>query len=201
MPNPLLLSAGLNLGGMALNNIFPKWFGGQTDFKMLNPAQYKNQIVLDDGDIGGIRSNLTNQATDANALNAARIKQTGAANRLPEGATQSALAGASHNLAKGVASVEPQLQNMKRQSLLDYLNLQMMHDGRKLAHETGNANQSASFNQGALGSLSQLGLLWSAGLFNKDNPSGNQPGNPLPGLGFDPSLMLYGNDPSRSRMG
>ena len=72
-------------GGMLLNYLFPEEFGGRTQYQGVDPRQFKDQLTIDDGEIAGIRGDITRRATAANAGNRAAIKQRGAAGRLPRG--------------------------------------------------------------------------------------------------------------------
>ena len=162
MPFPVAPAA-IIAGGNILSRFLGKKFFGQGD--ILDPERFKKDLVLDDSDIGRIRGNILSRASQINAKNVAGIKQVGAAKRLPSGATQSAIAGASQNLGRGVASVEPQLQNLKRQSLMNFINLKLRTQG--LTELQG--RERAAFNQGTLGELGRIVTLWQAGFFDDDD--------------------------------
>jgi hypothetical protein len=161
-----LLPMALMAGGGLLNNVAGKYFGGRTPFNMTNPADFKNQIVMGEGEASGIRNNLLGNLMSSQAKSTADIKQSAAANRLPEGAALSAMAGTNQSIAKGMSNLEPQLKQQQRSSLLDYWRLQQGYDAAKLQHESGNVQSQAAFNQGALGNLSNMAILWKAGIIN-----------------------------------
>ena len=158
---------------MGLNAAFPKLFGGRTKFQGTNPADFKDQLVMGGAEENAIRRKSLNSLGMFQDNAIAGVKQQGAANRLPEGATQSAIAGTARGANDALAKLEPQIAGAKRGSLAEYLKMQMGYDQAKMAHETGNANQNAAFNQGALGNIGQWAMLWNSGLLN-NKPAGAQ---------------------------
>ena len=176
MPSPLLPLA-INAGGQLAGNLFKKWFGGKTDFNMINPADYKNQLVMSNAEMGNIRQGVQSRLNPYIAKSQADIKQVGAAGRLPEGATQSALGGIAPKVAQQMGQFETQLQGQQRSSLANYLQMQQQYDAAKMAHEQGNAQGIAAINQQGLGNMSKIALLWSAGLFNDPSQQAIQGGS------------------------
>jgi len=166
MPSPALIAAGVQGAGLLLNKFFPKGFGGQTKFNMTDPSQFKDDIVMNQGDLGQIRSAFHNRLSGFQAKSIADIKQAGAAGRLPEGAVIGGIAGTAQRAAEGAANLEPGLQREKRKSILDFSRLQQRFDAAKMAHEQGNAGQTAGFNQQGVGNLGRIAILAEAGLLN-----------------------------------
>lgn len=157
--NPLTISLAASLGSALLRR--------QPEFQGLDPAMFQDQLTLSDQDLAGIRQGAINRASRANIANVANIKQAGAAGRLPKGAVLSAISGSSQKLAEGVAGIEPGLQDVKRRSLLDFLNLKGDFDRRKMAFESGQADKSNLFTQDTLGGLGKILILQRAGFFDK----------------------------------
>lgn len=188
MPFPILPAATIG-GGMLLNHLFPEEFGGRTQYQGVDPRQFKDQLTIDDGEIAGIRGDITRRATAANAGNRAAIKQRGAAGRLPQGAIMDALAGESQRTAEAVSSVEPKLQGLKKDSFAKYLSMVDAFMQNKGAFDTNNANSKAAFYQQALGGLGKLLLMWQGGYF--DNPLQKPAQQQLPDLSKTNIADLY----------
>lgn len=164
---PWLTAASLAAGPL-MQSLFPKEFGGQTEYKGLNPEDYKKDIVMDEGDLGGIRQGILSNIQKSVVQPGVRgIKQAGAARRMPLGSIKSATEGIVSTGAKGVAEAEPGLQNMKRQSMMDFLNMKSRYEYDKNMFDFAGTQQSASMNQGAMGGLSKLLMLWQAGALDR----------------------------------
>ena len=90
---------------------------------------------------------------------------------MPSGAVLSGIAGAQYQGARGIsegmAGIEPQLQQMKRNSMMDFYNLQNQYG-------MGQAQMQNQYSQGwmgDIGNLTKIAMLWRAGYF--DNPEKN----------------------------
>lgn len=159
----LLTTAAIMGGSMLANKLFSKGFGGRTDFKMINPRGFRDDLVMNEGDVRAQRNQLMTQLGTSAAQQNAQIQSAGAAGRMPAGALLQALGGVQYNTAKGASGINAQLAGEKRKSLADYLGLQMNYDQAKMGHNQANAQQEAGFNQRALGNLAAMLLQSQAG--------------------------------------
>lgn len=159
MPGPLALAAGVNIGSLLLRGLFPKSFGGETQFQGTNPSDFRDQIIIDESDQQGIRQQLTDRLSNANIANILAAKQAGAAGRLPAGAVLSAIRGSQGSIAKGLSGLEANLAGLRQRSVLDFLNLQSRFDQNKFQADRENNQSRAAFFQEGLGGLGQLALL------------------------------------------
>jgi len=167
------LSAGSLLAGPVLNTLFPKAFGGDTGFKGFDPTPYKDQIVVDEGDASAIRQNILSSIQKGIVGPGIRgVKQIGAAGRLPKGTTQSAIAGVVGKGSKAVSQAEPGIQELRRKSMMDFLNLKRDYINRESLHDMYTGERNAAMLQGSLGGLSKLMMLWQGGLFDKPSTPG-----------------------------
>lgn len=155
-------SAGAAAAYPLLQTLFPKAFGGQKEG--VNPAKYKDDLVIDDQDLSGIRANLKKGAAKSAGKVISSIKQVGAANRMPVAATQTQIGEVGTNIAEGLATAEPGLQDLKRRSLSDYLDRLNQFKGI----ENENTANVAGGNQNALSSLARIFDMWRSGSFNKE---------------------------------
>jgi len=176
MPVPWL-ALGLTAGGGLLRRFLNK----QDDLQFANePAKYKDDLVLDDSDVSGLRGAMKRAAGEANLAQVGGIKQAGAAKRLPSGAILSALAGSSQKAAQGVAQIEPQLEQMKTNSLKDFLRMQQPYDMARAQNKLNQQQSSNMFNQEMFGNLGKIAILWRAGFFDNDT---------LSAAGIDPGML------------
>ena len=167
------LTAGALAGGPLLQSLFPKAFGGMKPYEGFDPEKYKGEITLDEGDLSGMR-NVLMQSVKRSMVDPAvrQIKQTGAAKRLPSGATQSAISGAVSAGSRAVTQAEPGLQEQKRRSIMDFVSLKRDYLRDKNMYELSQTQQGASMMQGGVGGLSKLLMLWQGGLFDKETQPG-----------------------------
>lgn len=166
------LSAGSLVAGPLLSSLFPQAFGGRKPYGGFDPERYKDDITLDQGDLSGIRNTLLQSIMQSTVNPAIRnIKQAGAAGRLPKGATQSAISGAVSAGSRAIAQAEPGLQEQRRRSIMDFINLKRQYLGDKNLYDLAQTQSSASMLQGGLGGLSKLLMLWQGGLFDKERPA------------------------------
>ena len=167
--NPWLAGGALALGPL-LQAIFPKGFGGQSEFGGFDPEKYRDDIVLSDADIGAKRHGLMTSVKRGLVNPAIKdIKKAGAARRLPSGAVTSSIKGAVSAGGEVVAKAEPAFQEMKRKSMLDFINLKKGFVDDKAMVDMFNTQNTAGTNQIALGGLAKLLMLWESGALNKDS--------------------------------
>jgi hypothetical protein len=146
-----LMGTGLNIGK---NLLFPQKSG------MVDPAQYKSQIMPD---MGMMRQQAMRNAQQAVMPQMSQIRQYGAAHRLPAGAVMSGLQGTGYRAAQAAAGIEPQLQQTQAQGAMNYYGLQNQYGMGKAAER----NQMLGGIGESLGNLTKIGMLWSAGFFNQ----------------------------------
>jgi hypothetical protein len=171
-PFPWAGAAGLAAGPL-LGMLFPEAFGGKKQYEGLDPEKYREDIIIGENDLSQIR-NVLLQSIQGGVVNPAirNIKQTGAAGRLPKGATQSAMSGAVSAGSRALASAEPGLQQQKRQSIMDFVNLKRQYLSDKNLYDLGQTQIGSSMLQGSLGGLSKLLMLWQGGLFDRKGQPG-----------------------------
>lgn len=162
------LSAGSLAAGPLLQSLFPKAFGGQQEYQGLDPEKYKEDIVLDEGDIGGMRQGILSNIQQTVVEPGIRsVKQAGAAKGLPLGSIASATRGITSTGAKKAATAEPGLQKLKHQSMLDFLNMKSRYEYDKNLFDFAGTQQKSSMLQGSMGGLSRLLMLWQAGALDR----------------------------------
>jgi hypothetical protein len=147
-------------GGSALANLV-----GKQRNTIPDPRQWRDEVTLSDADIGGIRAQQMGQLQRANLGTQQNIKQMAGANRMPGGATLSALAGSSYNLARGASEIEAPLQELKLGSEQQYAGME--RDYAQGGLEAGQANRDMW--AGTIGDMAGVGLLLGGGLFDTAN--------------------------------
>lgn len=155
-----------------------------------DPSKYKSGLTISEADISGIRGQFMNNLIGAKAASVGSIKQVGAGTRAPKGAVLDSLAGVSYNLAKGAASIEPKLQQMKLGSQEEYAKFLMRHEeGGKQAKSINREKWANTF-----GDLGKIVLLWKAGYFDQEDIG-------LGGLGQDEGSIDGSSDDWMETMG
>lgn len=158
------LSGAALLGGPILQGLF----GGGRGYMGFNPEQYKEDIILSQGDLGKIRSGLMQSIQKGVVQPGIRgVKQSGAARRLPAGAISEGITGVAKGAAKQMTAMEPRIQEMRRQSILDFINLKRGAMADRNMYQYAQDQQSLGMTQGAMGGLAKLLMLWQGGFFNK----------------------------------
>lgn len=144
---------------------------------MINPEQFRDDIVLDGGDLARIRSAGLDSAATGNIANVSAIKQMGAGSRLSKGAILSALAGSSYGIGKAATEGEAGLAGMKRQSMLDFMGEKQKYAAATAAayndYNDTRAGWVNSMTQAPIGLMSKALMLWRYG---KDNAAGGGAG-------------------------
>ncbi len=172
MPFPWL-AAGSLAAGPLLQSIFPKAFGGQQPYQGVDPEKYKKDIVMDKGDLTGIRQGILSNIQQTVVEPGIRsVKQAGAAKGLPLGSIKSATEGIVSTGAKKAATAEPGLQELKRKSMLDFLGMKSRYEYDKNLFDFAGTQQKASMLQGSMGGLSRLLMLWQAGALDRPEVPG-----------------------------
>ncbi len=150
MPIGPLAILGISAGANILNRLLQPKAG--TD-----PRQYQSMLRMGPGIEAQLRGGALRNVGALNMLNVQRIKQMGAAGRMPRAATQSALAGASYGAARGAAMVEPELARQRQNLDARYFGLMNQYDL---------ANQGRfDFGQD-IGELTRAMIMWKMGLFD-----------------------------------
>jgi hypothetical protein len=167
---PMLL-AGIGGGLNLVNRLLNKPKTGR-----LNPAMYQNLLRFNNQAAAGVRNNAMLNATTANRGNAASIRQAAGAGRLPAGAMLSALGGANYNTARGVASIEPQIAEMRGQSDRNYFDLLNQYSQGQAQEQ----NEFTDMISGEIGNFTNLGMQ---GMFQNQMRSEMNPPAPTPGNG------------------
>lgn len=160
------VQAGAMALGPILGSIFPE-FLGKTEYQGMDPMKFMNDIILSKGDISQMRSNIINQIKKSTMPAISRVKQVGAAGRLPKGAVLSGIAGVQGESAKAISGVEPALDQAKRSSILDFLGVQNQYASQKGAYDQYNAGLGADMWQTGMGGLGKLITLWQRGLLDR----------------------------------
>ncbi len=150
------ISAGINI----LNRLLQPKVGE-------DPRNYQNMLRMGPGTEAQIKGGALRNAGALNMLNVQRIKQLGAAGRMPGAATQSALSGASYGAARGAASIEPELYRQKQTLDSRYFDLMNRYDM---------TNQGRyDFGQD-IGELTRAMIMWKMGLFDGGGSAGTAAG-------------------------
>jgi len=183
MPLPIWLPLAMQGLGMLGKNLFNKNVNPGDLFGGVDPSQYKDEMTLDNNELGMLRSQNLRNVQDLNTKNVSEIQKLGAARRLPSGAIMSAIKGAGYETAKGASSIEPQLKQAQINSYGNYLQmLQPYQMAQANARMQNQASDNAFFGQG-FGDIFKTVLLWKAGLLGgggKDNYSSITPGLQIP---------------------
>jgi len=176
MPLPILAQLGISAAVGGANYLLNK-----RKNPMVNPNQYRDKLLFDETDASKMRSGIGSQIMGrllpAQSATQANIKQAGAAGRLPKGAILSSLAGANYNTARGVGdaftNLEPKLDEMKRNSFMDFMNMQNQYNAAE--EETGAFNSNLIGD--TVGTLGKLAVLYNSGYFS-NNPQQGQTWDP-----------------------
>lgn len=147
--------AGLGIGANLLMNAF----GPKLDFNMINPADYKSQLLLGGREETAIRNKAKNDIGQQTAAGNQNIKQAGAFNGLSAGDLFSSFNQNTANAQNAVAGLEPQIAKMKRDAFANYLQMQQGYDISKMNAEMYNQDMT---RQG-LGTISKIMTLWAGG--------------------------------------
>lgn len=143
---------------------------------MLDPRQFKDEIVMDSGDLASVRNRMLVGARDSNLANVAAIKQAGAASGMAAGDILSAIGGSSYQIGKSVTEAEGSVQEMGRQSKLDYVNqLQAYQAAKAAAYNQGMEQKAAwtgAMTQAPLGLMSKALMMWRYDQGNRKNLNG-----------------------------
>jgi len=138
--------------------------------KKYNFSRPPEDIMMTDADVRSTYNEILGDLSSTQQGQIAGIKQVGAANRLPAGATQGRIAETAQQTAKGAARALPLLKENRRRSKSDYY--QLLHN-YELA-QAGQQGAQQHFVQSGLGGLGQILTLWQGGYFN--NPQGQAGG-------------------------
>ena len=126
---------------------------------MIDPRQYAGDLLYDDADISSDLNMLGRKTTARSTKAIGDIKQAGAANRLPEGAVLSSIAGVQGRAAEGISSILPALNKEKRTSHANFLNMVNQYETQKTAYDQAGTDRML----GGLGQLGKIATLWSGG--------------------------------------
>ena len=146
---------------------------GRRKNTMVNPDQYRDDIVLSDSMLGRLRGRARENIGAQTDRMAGQVKQYGAANRLPPGAVLSGIAGANYEGARGLAGIEPELAGMKRQSVLDYIGMKNQYEAGKEDVDAYNMNLLGD----TVGTLGKLAVLYNFGFFDEEQGQGEKWGS------------------------
>lgn len=172
--------------------------------KKYNFTRPSEDLILSDADIREQFNQIMGDLSMTQQGQIAGIKQVGAANRLPAGATQGRIAQTAQQTARGAAGAKVGLKEAQRRSKIDYYNLLNQYEQQ----QAGQQGAQQQFYQSGLGALGQILTLWQGGMFNKPGQQqGGQPGQPgrntlsqypyqMQGM-FQPMLPGQGYDPNR----
>jgi hypothetical protein len=129
---------------------------------LVDPRAYADDLLYDDADISSDINMLGSKFTKRSNKAIGDIKQAGAANRLPEGAVISGIAGTQQEAAEGVSSIMPALKREKRTSHANFLNMVNQYETTKAGYDQAQTDR----NLAGLGNLGKIATLWSAGYLN-----------------------------------
>ena len=129
---------------------------------LIDPRSFAGDLLYEDADIASDVNMLGSKFTARSNKAIGDIKQAGAANRLPEGAVISAIAGTQQKAAEGISGIMPALQKEKRSSHANFLNMVNQYETQKAGYEQGQTDR----NLEGLGNLGKIATLWSAGYLN-----------------------------------
>jgi hypothetical protein len=176
MPLPLLAQLGI-AGGMGLVNYFT---GKKNKVKnpYEDPSKYRDDLLQTPQSIQMMRDQAKQNINSSTMATQQNIKQAGAANRMPAGAVLSNLAGTQYGAARGLAQIEPELQQQKRAATLQYIGLQnQFNQGQQETDELNQRNRGLIGD--TLGSLAKLAILYNSGYFDSNEEvSAGAGGNP-----------------------
>ena len=147
---------------------------------MLDPRQFKDDIVMDSGDLAATRNQMLVGARGSNLANVAAIKQAGASSGMAAGDILSSLAGSSYQIGKAATEAEGSVQEMGRQSRMDYMGqLQAYQAAKASAYNQGMEQKAAwtgAMTQAPLGMMSKALMLWRYDQGNRKNLNGGETG-------------------------
>ena len=147
-----------------------------------DPRKYQSMLRMGPGTEAQLRGGALRNAASLNILNTQRIKQMGAAGRMPRAATQSALAGASYGAARGAAMVEPELARQRQ-------NLDARYFGLLNQYNVANAGRF-DFGQD-IGELTRAMIMWKMGLLDAGGRSAGRAGT---SRGIGPGTIIPYSD-------
>ena len=127
---------------------------------MWDPRRFKDEITMSDAEVRGELGRFTSDIGMLGSKQIADIKQIGSAERLPEGAIASNIAGVHEGIGREAGKVYPALKREQRQSMLNYYDLLSNYDLTKFQTELGYHDRT----MGGLGNMGRIALLWKAGL-------------------------------------
>lgn len=162
MPFPVVPALAIG-GSLLAQNLLNKKF----DFTQPNEKDF----VISDSQVSNTFNQILGDLSSVQQGQIAAIRQAGAANRLPAGATQARIAQTAETTARGAARALPALKENQRRSRVDFFNA-------RNRVEQLNAQQQAAqqqFTQSGLGALGQILTLWQGGAFNTGGATGQQP--------------------------
>lgn len=126
---------------------------------MIDPRAYADDLLYGDADIAGDLSAAQENLQKGAGRQISEIKRYGAANRLPEGAVMSKVAGTTKGIAEGVGKALPGLRREKRQSQSNFLNMVNRYESAMAGYDQAGIDRTLS----GLGNLGKIATLWSAG--------------------------------------
>jgi hypothetical protein len=123
------------------------------------PKPVRGDYVMSNADASGLRQNYLSDLNQMNMGNVSAMKQLAATGRTSEGGALAGLSGLGYETARGAKSIEPELDRMKRDSLIQY--------NQALAQYQQGQAQTDAANQERYNFTPELGMLGQA-LMTKD---------------------------------
>ena len=127
---------------------------------MIDPRLYKDELTYSDTDImkdvNMLGGKFSSRATKA----VGDIKQFTAANRMPEGAAVSGIAGVQGEVAKNVGFAMPGMRREQSRSYGNYIGAVNRYEQGQTMYGQAQTDR----NLGFLGNLGKIALLWQQGL-------------------------------------
>ena len=127
---------------------------------LVDPRVYADELLYEDAEIASDLNMLGRKVTSRSNKAIGDIKQTVAANRLPEGAAVSAIAGTQQEAAEGISTVLPSLKREKRMSHQNYVNMVNQYEMAKAGYDQASMDRMLQ----GVGNLGYVANLWAAGL-------------------------------------
>lgn len=149
-------------------------YGGKMNEGYNFPMPDEKKMTLSESEIRGAQGQLLSDLGMLQMGQIADIKQAGAANRLPQGAVMSAIAGVGSQGAKAYGKALPGLKMAQKQSYADYYRALLQRAGMQYGEF---ANQR-DFYRGMGGGLAKIATLWQMGAFNRPDMQNLYQNNP-----------------------
>ena len=164
----MLTELGIGLGASIINKIVG---GKQIGPGMKDPSQFREDIVMGEGDLAMARQSAGRQTAKAGATALNRIRTLSAGGRLPKGTAAGQIKSLARSQAEGLGQAEVGFQEAKRESELDFYNEMQRYEAAK--EGAVRAAQPLNLTE-EIGMLTKGAMFLNAGLFDEmeDQPVG-----------------------------